>query len=87
MLADIEEFGTGASRVLLDRCLEAANHIADLVADTHPETEEEALAAEAASEAADMLLLMTLENSDDVADDAIRLILQVKRDLDVAVAA
>ncbi len=87
MLTDIEEFGSDASRVLLDRCLEVANHLVDMVADRAPATEQEALAADAAIEAADTLLLMTLEPDHDAAEDAVSLLLQVRRDFEFAAAA
>ena len=87
MLTDIEEFGGEASKVLLDRCLTAANHLVDMVADRAPASDREELATEAAIEAADTLLLMTLEASSDAAEDAVSLLLQVRRDFELAAAA
>ncbi len=87
MFTDIEEFGSFASKKIVERCLETANTLVDMVADEYPETDHQELAVDAATEAADVLLLMTLENTRGAAEDAVNLLLQVKRDFEVAAAA
>ncbi|MEL7396365.1 MAG: hypothetical protein AAFN44_08340 [Pseudomonadota bacterium] len=84
MLIDIEEFGPFATGKIVERCLETANKLVDLIADDTPVDAPSQLAHSAASDAADMLLLMTLENTADAAEDAVHLMLQVKRELDLA---
>ena len=84
MLIDIEEFGPFATGKIVERCLETANKLVDLIADDTPIDAPSQLAHSAASDAADMLLLMTLENTADAAEDAVHLMLQVKRELDLA---
>ncbi len=84
MLADIEEFGPFAQARIVERCLEAANHVVDLIADDMAVNAEQVLAHNAVSDAADMLLLMTLENTPDAAEDAVHLIIQVQRELELA---
>ena len=59
-------------------------HLVDLIADDAPSDARSQLAHNAASDAADMLLLMTLENTADAAEDAVHLMLQVKREFDMA---
>lgn len=84
MLLDIEEFGPFATGKIVERCLETANKLVDLIADDAPVNVQSQLAHNAASDAADMLLLMTLENTADAAEDAVHLMLQVKREFDMA---
>ena len=84
MLIDIEEFGPFATGKIVERCLETANNLVDLIADDAPVDPRSQLAHNAASDAADMLLLMTLENTADAAEDAVHLMLQVKREFDMA---
>ncbi|MEL6315198.1 MAG: hypothetical protein AAFQ60_14250, partial [Pseudomonadota bacterium] len=78
------EFGPFATGKIVERCLETANKLVDLIADDTPVDAPSQLAHSAASDAADMLLLMTLENTADAAEDAVHLMLQVKRELDLA---
>ncbi len=87
LMCDIEEFGTDAAKPMLDRCVDAANTLVDMVAGGGSATEWEAQAADAAMDAADALLLLSLENSPDAAENALNLLLQVKIDFEVAAAA
>ncbi len=87
MLVDIEEFGEFATGKIVDRCLETANTLIEMVANEDASTEQQELALDAATEAADVLLLMRLENTPGAAGDAVNLILQVKRDFELATAA
>lgn len=84
MLTDIVEFGNFAPRKIVDRCLETANTLVDHIADDAPETDAQTIAHNAAYDAADMLLLMTLENTAGAVEDAVNLMLQVKRDFEMA---
>ncbi|MEO0371047.1 MAG: hypothetical protein AAF231_06290 [Pseudomonadota bacterium] len=84
LLLDIEEFGPFAQGQIVERCLEVANHLFDLLADDVPATPAQILAHDAVSDAADMLLLMTLENTAGAADDAVHLILQLHREFEQA---
>ncbi|MEM7731939.1 MAG: hypothetical protein AAF280_04050 [Pseudomonadota bacterium] len=84
ILTDIEEFGPFAQTRIMARCLDAANQVMDIIADDVPATAQQALAHGAASDAADMLLLMTLENTTSAAEDAVHLILQVQREFELA---
>lgn len=84
MLIDLEEFGPFAQNRIVERCLETANHLVELMADDTPVTPPQVLAHKAVSDAADMLLLMTLENTAGAAEDAAHLILQLKREFDLA---
>lgn len=84
MLIDIEEFGPFAPGKIVERCLETANTLVDMIADESPSGTAEALAHAAAINAADVLLLMTLENTDGAAEDAVHLMLQVKQEIEMA---
>lgn len=84
MLIDIEEFGAFAPSKIVERCLDAANTLVDLIADDAPSSAPQALAHTAATDAADMLLLMTLENTAGAAEDAVNLMLQVQREFALA---
>jgi hypothetical protein len=87
MLTDMVEFGEFAPQKIVERCLETANTLMDMIADEDAIDDQQDLAQDAATEAADLLLLMTLENTPGAAEDAIDLMLQVKRDFELAAAA
>lgn len=84
MLIDIEEFGPFAPGKIVERCLETANTLVDMIADDAPLGAAQALAHAAALDAADILLLMTLENTDGAAEDAVNLMLQIKQEFEMA---
>ncbi|MEO0750344.1 MAG: hypothetical protein AAFY25_00925 [Pseudomonadota bacterium] len=84
MLTDIEEFGPFAPAKIVERCLESANTLVELIADDTPVGAAQSLAHSTAFDAADMLLLMTLENTAGAADDAVSLMVQVQREFELA---
>ncbi|MEM8631009.1 MAG: hypothetical protein AAGF74_07220 [Pseudomonadota bacterium] len=75
------------ARVVLNTCLSEAEDLADrlsIASDSQPGL---AVYANDFQEAAEMMVLLQLEDSDGPAADAVTLLLQLKRDLEVALAA
>ena len=83
----IEKLAEGETKSLIDQCVSAVDHMTDLM--SQDETDCDAVDAfiDELAEAQDMMVLMQVEDGDAPAADAVTLLLQLRRELEMQVAA
>lgn len=87
MARDLPDDADGLQQFVLDHCLETATGLSDMLASV---TAHDPVAADLQADAAegmDMMLLLQLEQSSDAAEDAVTLLLQMKKELAECAAA
>ncbi|MCG6883159.1 MAG: hypothetical protein LJE62_05325 [Silicimonas sp.] len=82
-----EELGEGSAKGLIDNCVSAVEHLADLFSEDESGCQAADAFIDELAEAQDMMVLMQVEDGDGPAADAITLLLQLRRDMEMQLAA
>jgi hypothetical protein len=82
-----ETFGEGATSALFEHCVSAVEHLADLFSQDESGCEAADAFIDELAEAQDMMVLMQVEDGDGPAADAVTLLLQLRRDMEMQLAA
>lgn len=83
----VSELGEGASDGIFTQCLNAVEHLIDTYSQDESGCEATDAFIDDLSEAADMMILMQAETGDAAAADAATLLLQLRRDMEMQLAA
>ncbi len=82
-----ETFGEGASSALFEHCVSAVEHLVDLFSQDESGCDAADAFIDELAEAQDMMVLMQVEDGDGPAADAVTLLLQLRRDMEMQLAA
>ena len=83
----VEELGEGNAKDLIENCVSAVEHLTDLFAQDESGCEATDAFIDELAEAQDMMVLMQIEDGDGPAADAVTLLLQLRRDMEMQLAA
>ena len=72
---------------MVEKCVDAVEHLMDLFSQDESGCEAADAFIDELSEASDMMILMQVESGDAPAADAVTLLLQLKRDMEMQLAA
>ncbi len=82
-----EGLGEGNAAGLIDNCVSAVEHLVDLFSDDESGCDAADAFIDELAEAQDMMVLMQVEGGDGSAADAVTLLLQLRRDMEMQLAA
>ena len=82
-----EELGEGKAQALIGNCVSAVEHLVDLFSEDDSGCEAADAFIDDLAEAQDMMVLMQVEEGDGPAADAVTLLLQLRRDMEMQLAA
>ncbi len=82
-----KEMGEGQVKPLVEQCVDAVEHLVDLFSQDETGCEATDAFIDELSEASDMMVLMQVEEGDAPAADAVTLLLQLRRDMEMQLAA
>lgn len=82
-----ESLGEGAANGLIDNCVSAVEHLVDLFSQDESGCDAADAFFDELAEAQDMMVLMQVEDGDGPAADAVLLLLQLRRDMEMHLAA
>jgi hypothetical protein len=85
--ASAAELGEGHAKGLLDQCVDAVEHLVDLFSRDETGCEAADAFIDELAEAADIMVLMQVETGDAPAADAVTLLLQLRREMEMKLAA
>jgi len=87
-LADAtQKLGEGNSKELVNQCVDAVEHLVDLFSQDDTGCDAVDAYIDELAEASDMMVLMQVEDGDGPAADAVTLLLQLRRDIEMQLAA
>lgn len=81
------DLGEGAAKPLVEQCVNAVEHLVDLFSQDETGCEATDAFIDELAEASDMMVLMQVEDGDGPAADAVTLLLQLRRDIEMQLAA
>ncbi len=87
MLRTIREDGSDKQAVVLDHCLETANKLTEIIMEVEATDPALSEIQDDVMECGDMMVLFHLEKTEDAAEDAVTLLLQLKKEMAIAVAS
>ena len=79
--------GAGNTKPLVDQCVDAVEHLVDLFSQDESGCDAVDAYIDELAEASDMMVLMQVEDGDGPAADAVTLLLQLRRDIEMQLAA
>ncbi|NNE81074.1 MAG: hypothetical protein HKN18_12470 [Silicimonas sp.] len=79
--------GEGKAKPLIEKCVDAVEHLVDLFSQDESGCEASDAFIDELAEASDMMVLMQVEDGDGPAADAVTLLLQLRRDMEMQMAA
>ena len=82
-----EELGEGNANGLIEHCVSAVEHLVDLFSQDETGCDAADAFIDELAEAQDMMVLMQIEEGDGPAADAVTLLLQLRRDMEMQLAA
>lgn len=82
-----KEMGEGNAKPLVENCVDAVEHLVDLFSQDESGCEAADAFIDELSDASDMMVLMQVEDGDAPAADAVTLLLQLRRDMEMQMAA
>ena len=83
----VSSMGEGKAKPLVDTCVDAVEHLVDLFSQDDSGCEAVDAFLDDLAEASDMMVLMQVEDGDGPAADAVTLLLQLRRDMEMQLAA
>ncbi len=81
------ELGEGNAKPLIEQCVDAVEHLVDLFSQDESGCEAADAFIDELSDASDVMVLMQVEDGDGPAADAVTLLLQLRRDMEMQMAA
>ena len=81
------QLGEGSAKGLIGNCVSAVEHLVDLFSQDESGCEAADAFIDELAEAQDMMVLMQIEEGDGPAADAVTLLLQLRRDMEMQLAA
>ena len=82
-----KDLGEGKAKPLVEQCVDAVEHLMDLFSQDESGCEAADAFIDELSEASDIMVLMQVEDGDGPAADAVTLLLQLRRDMEMQMAA
>ena len=82
-----KDLGEGKAKPLVEQCVDAVEHLVDLFSQDESGCEAADAFIDELSEASDIMVLMQVEDGDAPAADAVTLLLQLRRDMEMQMAA
>ena len=82
-----KELGEGQAKPLVEQCVDAVEHLVDVFSQDETGCAATDAFIDELSEASDMMVLMQVEDGDGPAADAVTLLLQLRRDMEMQLAA